>query len=545
MTRTSYKDTRTEVNHTPLQSHYILLPCIIVLAAFLFFYRLGAYSLWDSDEPMYAEVAKAMADRHDLITPYWNGSPWFIHPPLYFWCTVAVAHWIGWNEMSTRFTSALFAVALTILTYCFSFTLFSNRKSALLSSMIHITALQVFAQGRMVLLDLPFNFFVVMGMLLFYKNYWNPRTIYSLGFWVCCGIATFFKGPLGLFQPLGTCLVFLFILHEFKKIGQLHPGWGFLIYLLIASPWYIILSFMYGKDFYDPVIGYYILKRIVSPIHGQSGPWYYYFPVLIGGFFPWSPFLPFLAIEWINNRRNRPVLFLLLWVVLSFLFFSTAGTKLPNYIYILYVPLSIGLAQYFLTHIKKLKPILLGHILLLFLVALVVATFYLFGNNALGEEYLFLKPMIQLLLAIIMLAPAVSLIFFIISIRSFPYVLIISAFILYIVLVHTIIKLDAAKPMKPFAIAIRTHMQAHDKIAVSAGVPGTNSLIFYIGAPVKYCCEKWEKKLLLDSPEGYFYIARESEFPQLQWYAKRALYILRRQGGYILITNKVKCDINN
>ncbi len=51
---------------------------IIALSLFLFFYHLGSYSLWDSDEPIYAEVAKTMAERSDYLTPCWNGDHWYI-----------------------------------------------------------------------------------------------------------------------------------------------------------------------------------------------------------------------------------------------------------------------------------------------------------------------------------------------------------------------------------------------------------------------------------------------------------------------------------
>ena len=66
----------------------------------------------------------------------------------------------------------------------------------------------------------------------------------------------------------------------------------------------------------------------------HHGPFYYYFPVLAGGFFPWCCFLP-LALFRRFRKESDPtdaVLFLALWFGVVFVFFSTASSKLDTYI---------------------------------------------------------------------------------------------------------------------------------------------------------------------------------------------------------------------
>ena len=58
---------------------------LVACCGFLLFYGLGAFGLLGADEPRYAQVAREMLDRGDLITPTLNGKPWLEKPPLYYW----------------------------------------------------------------------------------------------------------------------------------------------------------------------------------------------------------------------------------------------------------------------------------------------------------------------------------------------------------------------------------------------------------------------------------------------------------------------------
>ncbi|MFQ5952646.1 MAG: hypothetical protein ACE5JK_04480, partial [Candidatus Omnitrophota bacterium] len=83
--------------------------------------------------------------------------------------------------------------------------------------------------------------------------------------------------------------------------------------------------------------------------HGTSP--FFYIPVIFGGFFPWSLFLPFGA--WQMYKESQRVkesesqgvrghrLFLFLWFLVVFLFFSVARTKLVTYVFPLFPVLAI------------------------------------------------------------------------------------------------------------------------------------------------------------------------------------------------------------
>jgi len=76
------------------------------IAAF-YLYGLGSIPLVGPDEPRYAEVAREMLLRRDLITPTLGGMPWFEKPPLLYWLMMASYRVFGVNEYAARLGPAL------------------------------------------------------------------------------------------------------------------------------------------------------------------------------------------------------------------------------------------------------------------------------------------------------------------------------------------------------------------------------------------------------------------------------------------------------
>jgi 4-amino-4-deoxy-L-arabinose transferase-like glycosyltransferase len=80
--------------------------------------------------------------------------------------------------------------------------------------------------------------------------------------------------------------------------------------------------------------GYFFIEnnimRFLSPKALHAGPFYFYFPLLLGGFSPWSFFLPLAFIHAFRSGwkgMNDETLFLILWISVVFLFFSAASSK--------------------------------------------------------------------------------------------------------------------------------------------------------------------------------------------------------------------------
>ncbi|MGB3296239.1 MAG: phospholipid carrier-dependent glycosyltransferase, partial [Phormidesmis sp.] len=55
-------------------------------------WQLGAASLNDWDEAIYAQISKEIVTSGDWITLHWGYEPWFHKPPLFMWITATCFH---------------------------------------------------------------------------------------------------------------------------------------------------------------------------------------------------------------------------------------------------------------------------------------------------------------------------------------------------------------------------------------------------------------------------------------------------------------------
>src|SRR6267143_7272968 len=86
------------------------------IAAF-YLWGLGSLPLVGPDEPRYAQVAREMFTRHDLITPTLGGLPWFEKPPLLYWLMIAGYRVLGVSEYAARLGPAICGLLTAVFVY--------------------------------------------------------------------------------------------------------------------------------------------------------------------------------------------------------------------------------------------------------------------------------------------------------------------------------------------------------------------------------------------------------------------------------------------
>jgi 4-amino-4-deoxy-L-arabinose transferase len=139
---------------------------------------------------------------------------------------------------------------------------------------------------------------------------------------VCLGLAALAKGlvPLALFVPS-----FWFLRRYWRR------WWLALVScVMIAAPWYIAVYAYNGNQFVENFFWKHHIQRLYSASLQHAQPWYYYFPVLLGGLFPWTPllgFIPFASFRLDERKRFLGAIF-----CFGFLLFSVSLNKLPGYL---------------------------------------------------------------------------------------------------------------------------------------------------------------------------------------------------------------------
>jgi 4-amino-4-deoxy-L-arabinose transferase-like glycosyltransferase len=307
---------------------------LVALTLVMFFLNLGGGYLWDIDEGMHAATSKDMVMTGDWVTPTFNGEPFFDKPPLFNWFAALAYLVLGFTEFAARLPSALCGMGAVLLTYFFGRRMIGSG-AAFLGAVALATSLEYFLMSRAVVHDMTLAFFVTLALFSFYRAYDDERrrTRSLMLFYVGIGFGILAKGPLGVVLPGVVIVPFLLLRRDLPFLRTMKLGWGALIVTAISLPWYLLAGLghdsFFGTFILNQNLGYFL-----SSESRHAKPFHYYIRVVVVGLLPWSFYL-LLAVA---RRIRRPMqsgpayLFVLLWFLCGFAFFSVASSKLPTYV---------------------------------------------------------------------------------------------------------------------------------------------------------------------------------------------------------------------
>lgn len=317
----------------------------------LFFIGLGRLPLLEPDEGRNAEVAREMLVSHDWITPHYDTLPYLDKPIILFWAVAGSFRCFGLTEWAARFPSALAAV-LTVLLAWLAGAKLDGGKTGLRAGVILATSPLFFALARTVIFDMTLTFWITLALLCFWFNSRRSSTSLQLDLiaFAAMGLAALTKGPVGFLLPLIVLLVYQALAGKFAQLKRLHWALGWMVFLAITLPWFIEVS-LRNPGFPKYAFWEESLLRFTTGAHlHRSQGIFYYIPVYLGGFFPWSFFLLFAGWNWrkkwrrLREEAHHAELFLLTWAAVVFIFFTISHSKLPSYFLPALIPLSLLMA---------------------------------------------------------------------------------------------------------------------------------------------------------------------------------------------------------
>jgi 4-amino-4-deoxy-L-arabinose transferase-like glycosyltransferase len=357
-------------------SQPIQLLVLTLLAGLLFFIGLGSMGLTDRDEGRNAEAGREMFASGDLVTPTFNGELRVAKPVFVYWLMTVSYHVFGVNEFAARAPSAFFGVALIVMHYLFLSRL-RGPTVGLVGALMLLLNIEILALGRMAITDSVLIFFTTLSLYGFWLGLHEEGAgrHWIWGFYAGMAFATLTKGPVGFAVPLMTALLYLLATRQwlvFWRRGA--PIAGTLLFLILAGPWYVAMLVIHG-DAYSSQAKVHTVGRFLAPMEGHGGGWWFYFPVLLLGFYPWSALLPAAFSRayatWLESRatlyerKGSPGTgeaegsghelewFAGLWVIGTFIFFSLSSTRLPHYIGPLFPACALLAASYWAQGLKE------------------------------------------------------------------------------------------------------------------------------------------------------------------------------------------------
>jgi len=312
------------------------------LAFVLYFYRLSAVGLIEQDEPRYASIGREMARSGDWVTPRLWGAPWFEKPALLYWMTGAGFRLGLGTELAPRLPVALLAVGFLAFFWWMVKREFGCQAAGL-ATLILGTCGEWVGLSQVGTTDIPLaaTFSAAMLLALPWIARRDTRFLPAASAMLGCAVLAKSLLPLVLAAP-AIPLAWWFgrradgpspALRDLLRPRVVTP------FLAVALPWYLLCYLRNGRPFLLELIWRQQVGRFTSGelLHAQR--WWFYLPVMAGALLPWTPLLP-LAFRR-GALRDRRRLFLLVWVLFGFLFFSVSVNKLAGYVLPLLPPAAL------------------------------------------------------------------------------------------------------------------------------------------------------------------------------------------------------------
>jgi 4-amino-4-deoxy-L-arabinose transferase-like glycosyltransferase len=110
-----------------------------------------------------------------------------------------------------------------------------------------------------------------------------------------------FQGPHRHRVPGRRAFFYMVVRRDFRPLLRLEWGYGLLVFLAIAAPWFVAVS-LENAEFAHFFFVHEHFERFLTTTHRRTEPWWYFLPILVGGFLPWMLALPAALAHAIGAR---------------------------------------------------------------------------------------------------------------------------------------------------------------------------------------------------------------------------------------------------
>ena len=339
-----------------------LLVLFALLVIFISLDDLGDRKLANPDEGRYSEISREMAASGDFVTPRLNGLKYFEKPPLQYWATAISFTLFGESEFTARLYTALCGLACVLLIAYTGKRIF-DEETGMLAGLVLLSAPYFAAMSEIVTLDMGLTLWMtlaVSSLLISQRastDFSRRRWLWMA--WAGMAAAVLSKGLIGIVFPAAAVCLYCIVQRDLRLFWKLEWLVGPLVFLAIAAPWFVLVS-VKNPEFPQFFFIHEHFERFLSTVHRREQAWWYFFPILFGGFLPWAiALIPAAVNGWRQPAKLTgesgthgtfsPHKFVLIFSVFILLFFSKSGSKLPSYILPMFPLLALVIGAYLRT----------------------------------------------------------------------------------------------------------------------------------------------------------------------------------------------------
>jgi 4-amino-4-deoxy-L-arabinose transferase-like glycosyltransferase len=301
----------------------------------------------DPDEGRYAEIPREMLVTGNWVTPRLDGLKYFEKPALQYWATATIYSVFGVGNLTSRLWTVGLGFGCLALIYAWLARLY-DRRSALAAVALLAMSPYFGIVAHLDLLDAGLCFWLTAMVLAFTRGQCaepgsKSERNWMLLSWALAALALLTKG-LEVYVLAGLALIGYTVLErDARPWRRLHAGLGVPIMVAIGAPWLVLVSLR------NPTFAHYFFivqhfERFLTNRARRIEPWYYFIVILVIGAFAWLlPLARAARATWSDPGpvpHFKPLKFLLLYSLLTLIFFSLSHSKLATYILPMFPPLA-------------------------------------------------------------------------------------------------------------------------------------------------------------------------------------------------------------
>lgn len=301
------------------------LAFIAVMCAVLYALLSAFWPKFSRAEVFFAECAREMIATSNLVTPLYHGQAFFDKPILVYWFIIGCFKSFGTTHFAARIPSIIASVSTVLVTGYACRAVFGSR-AALIAAMALGTSFMYLSFSALCMSDSMLVLVDTLTLILLYAGFRSGEksespshgalpggkpTRTTLWFLAAASMGFGFltKGPVAVVLPAVFFLAFLFAEKQLKLVKFKHVLLGAIALCVIAAPWFYLAYQANGID----AITYFFIKENVQRFAGSTydthRPIWFMVVSLLGGFLPWSIFLPpilWVCVKNFVSARKRP-----------------------------------------------------------------------------------------------------------------------------------------------------------------------------------------------------------------------------------------------
>ena len=296
-------------------------------------------TLWDRDEPRFAQAAVEMLASGRYLLPTFNDQLRTQKPILVYWLITCSLHLFGRTEFAVRCWSPVAMAVAALATFAIGRRLWSARVGRLAMVMLVLNPLAIL-EGQAATTDAVLLACITLSLALLVRMMLEPppRASTALILGVVLGAGLLTKGPVALAVPIAIAVVAHWAGRREWPAGRLIVALtsSSIVALALYAAWLIPAAAASGGRFVtEGVVRENLLRAVVSMDgHGAASlaAVTYYPLVVVVGFAPWTLYLLAAIGARAPWPRERAKAIVTAWIAVPLIGFTLIATKLPHYI---------------------------------------------------------------------------------------------------------------------------------------------------------------------------------------------------------------------